>query len=78
MGNLILQDWWEFEKRGWSWRVGWNAAHGSYYAQAWRDLKKPVYVEGRLTYRECFTEFAGGITRAEVKLQQRLRGVDGF
>ncbi len=65
-------DWNRFEKQGWSWSSGWNRSHRAYFAQAWRDLPEPVYVDGRWQYRECLTEFAKSLERAEAKLQQRI------
>lgn len=70
-------DWTRYEKLGWSWSVGWSPKnYGGYYAQAWRDLKRPVRVEGRLVRRECFTEGGRTITEAEEKLRQRLEQLE--
>lgn len=64
--------WYELEKQGWSWAVGWNPNYGGYYVQAWRDLPKPIVVEGKRIFRECFTESGKSISEAESKLWQRL------
>lgn len=69
-------DWWEFEKLGWSWSVGWSQDRG-YFADAWRDLPQRVFVEGRWVYREHLVEIGKTILEAEGKLQQRLRGRAG-
>lgn len=65
-------DWSKFEKRGWSWSVGWSSSMGGYYARAWRDLPRRIQVEGRWIYRECLTEGGRDTLEAEAKLQQRL------
>jgi hypothetical protein len=68
-------NWYQAERDGWSWATGWNHYLGTYYAQAWRDLPKPVRVEGRLVYRECLIEHGKTVPEAESKLWQRLDGL---
>ena len=77
--------WYDYEKRGWSWSVGFNPNYGGYYAQAYRDLPRRsdgtlgwVRINGRKVYRECLIE--GGKTTAEAKrkLQQRLDSIDSL
>ncbi len=67
-----MVDWYKFEKQKWSWASGWNHDYKMYYAQAWRNLLKPILVDGKLQYRECIIEFSKSLIKAEINLQQRL------
>ena len=69
-------NWYDFERLGWSWAVGWNPNYGGYYAQAWRDYSKPVRITGRLHHREIFTEGGRGIEEATAKLWERLEQLE--
>uniref|UniRef100_A0A6H1ZN37 Uncharacterized protein n=1 Tax=viral metagenome TaxID=1070528 RepID=A0A6H1ZN37_9ZZZZ len=68
-------NWHPYEKRGWSWSSGWNPGRGGYFAQAWRDLPKRLWVDGRWMYRECLIEGGKTIEEATSKLMQRLDGL---
>ena len=77
--------WHDYEKRGWSWSIGWNPNYGGYYARAWRDFPKDERgkikrkrVNGRWFYRECIIEGGRTIAEAESKVWQMLDGVDGL
>lgn len=68
--------WYDYEKRGWQWAVGWSDNFGGYYAQAWRNLKKSRLVRGIRVTRECYIEGGKDIATAEELLWQRLDLVD--
>lgn len=77
--------WHDYEKRGWSWSLGFNPNYGGYYAQAWRDLpKRPdgkkgwVRINGKKVYRECLIEGGKTIAEAKDKLHQRLDSIDSL
>ena len=65
-------NWYEHEKQGWSWASGWNARHGSYYAQAWRDFPQPVVLDGSRLHCECVTQFGKSLLEAEERVKQRI------
>jgi len=77
--------WYDYEKRGWSWSLGFNPNYGGYYAQAYRDLpKRPdgtkgwVRINGHKVYRECLIEGGCTIDEARDKLHQRLDSIDSL
>ena len=69
-------NWYDFERLGWSWAVGWNPNLGGYYAQAWRAHPRPVRIAGRWHYREIFTEGGQSVAEAEAKLWERLKQLE--
>ncbi len=64
------------QSRGWAWCVGYAPHLGGYYAQAFRDLPKPIRIDGELVYRECYTEGGNCQEEAVSKLLQRLIRID--
>lgn len=70
--------WHDYEKRGWSWAIGWNPNYGGYYAQAWRRFPKRVRLDGRWSYRDCVIEGGQTLAEAQTNLWQRLDGIDGL
>lgn len=56
---------------GWSWASGYSRDRG-YFAEAWRDLPEPKYVDGNWVYRECKIELAKTVREAETKLLKRI------
>lgn len=78
-------NWYNYEKRGWRWSIGFNPNYGGYYAKAYRDLPKQpdgkkgrVRLNGRWFYLEIVIE--GGKTTAEAtsKVQQRLDSINSL
>ena len=69
-------NWYDFERLGWSWAVGWNPNYGGYYAQAWRAYRKPVRINGRLHRREIFTEGGRTTDEATAKLWEILEALE--
>lgn len=68
--------WYYYQKKGWSWTVGWVQTRNGYCAQAWKNLKTRKKVGGRWTYRQCLTESGKTIAEASSKLLQRLDGLE--
>ncbi len=59
-------------KEGWNWAVGYSKDRG-YFAEAWRDLPKPVWRDGNWIYRECKIKIAKSISEAEAALMKRIK-----
>lgn len=67
----------KYEKNKWSFSMGYNKNYGGYYAQAWKDLDKAVYLDGRWYYRDCLTEGGKDESEALWKLLQRMEQLEG-
>ena len=76
--------WYDYEKQGWSWSIGWSPTRNGYYAQMWRDLPSKLrpnngfrrLENGRLMFRECFTESGKSILEAKLKLWTRIDSLE--
>jgi hypothetical protein len=74
---MSTSNFYELEKKGWSWSSGWSITRGGYYAQIFKDLPKPKRIDGQIVFRNVITEFGRTLEEAESKVLQRYRRITG-